>query len=106
MSGSGNTPLDSASNDANQTMSPAPAGSPCQSCGDPPDTGISPEKKAWIAIRLVDQDNRPVPGEAYRVKLPDGSLVEDDLDEHGSARIMGIDPGTCQVSFPNLDKTN
>ena len=100
-----NSALDNAANDANQNMSRAPAGSPVQSCGSPPpaDTVVSPEKKSWIAIKLVDQENEPVPGEAYRIKLPDGSTVEGDLDSKGLAKIDGIDPGTCQVSFPELD---
>ena len=105
MSGSDDSPLSNASNDANQNMSPAPAGSPTQSCGDAPtpDTPVSPEKKSWIAIKLVDQANKPIPREAYRVKLPDGSTVEGDLDAKGCARIGGIDPGTCVVTFPNID---
>jgi hypothetical protein len=68
------------------------------------DEVISPKKKSWIAIKLVDQDGNPVPGEEYRITLPDGSTVEGDLDKKGFARVNGIDPGTCQITFPNLDK--
>jgi type VI secretion system secreted protein VgrG len=106
MSGSGNTPLDIASNDANQTMSPVPAGSPTQSCGAPstPDTPVSPEKTHWIAIELVDELGKHVPYEDYRITLPDGTVIEDSLDKKGRAKITGIAPGNCQVTFPNLDK--
>ncbi len=63
------------------------------------------DKKSWIEIVLVDQDDKPVPGEAYRITLPDGTtLAEGTLDEKGFAREDGIDPGTCKVTFPNLDK--
>ncbi len=105
MSGSDNSALDNAADDANQNMSPAPVGSTVQSCGSPPpaDTVISPEKKHWIAIELVDDDNRPVPGENYRIKLPDGTEIEDSLNDKGRAKITGLDPGTCKVSFPNRD---
>jgi hypothetical protein len=104
MSSSGN-PLGAASNDANQNMSPAPAGSPCQSCGDPPpDQCVAPEKTHWIAIKLVDELGKHVPYEAYAVTLPDGSVVEGSLDKNGRAKITGIDSGTCKVSFPELDK--
>jgi hypothetical protein len=107
MSSSGNTPLDSASNDANQSMSPTPAGSSTQSCGYPPDSlsgqTISPEKTHWISIQLLDPHGKPVPGEDYKVILPDGNVVEGALDEKGRAKISGIDAGSCKVSFPNRD---
>jgi len=65
------------------------------------------DKKSWIEIELVDQDNKPVPGERYRVTLPDGAtLAEGTLDEKGFARVDGIDPGTCKVTFPDLDKSS
>jgi type VI secretion system secreted protein VgrG len=62
------------------------------------------QKKSWIEIVLVDKDDKPVPGEAYRITLPDGTtLAEGTLDEKGFARVDNIDPGTCKVTFPNLD---
>jgi type VI secretion system secreted protein VgrG len=67
--------------------------------------GEDEKKKSWIEIELVDDKGKPVPGEKYRVTLPDGStLAEGTLDEKGLARVDGIDPGNCQVTFPNLDK--
>jgi type VI secretion system secreted protein VgrG len=62
------------------------------------------KKKTWIEIKLVDQDGNPVPGEEYIVKLPDGQTVATGtLDENGFARVDNIDPGNCEVIFPNLD---
>lgn len=66
----------------------------------------TPEKaeEHWLEIELVDDEGKPVPGEAYTVELPDGSVISGRLDDHGQARHEGIDPGTAKVSFPDLDK--
>jgi len=71
-----------------------------------PNSEESRHRRSWIDIELADETGQPVPGEAYRVTLPDGStLAEGTLDERGRARIEGIDPGSCQVTFPRLDQT-
>ena len=63
------------------------------------------EKRDWIEIVLVDDQGRPSPGEPYLLTLPDGTTVESGtLDEKGFARVEGIQPGTCKITFPNLDK--
>lgn len=62
------------------------------------------KKPSWIEIVLVDEEDKPIPGEAYQVVLPDGSVQNGSLNEKGFARIDAIDPGSCRVSFPNLDK--
>ena len=62
------------------------------------------EKTSWIEIELVDEEDEPVPSEKYEIKLPDGSVAKGTLDGNGFARIEGIDPGTCEITFPNLDK--
>jgi type VI secretion system secreted protein VgrG len=63
------------------------------------------ERKSWIEIELVNDEGEPVPGEKYRVTLPDGStLAEGTLDEKGYARVSSIDPGSCKVTFPKLDQ--
>ena len=71
----------------------------------PPQTQSEKEKKpSWIEIEMVDEDNNPVPGEAYRITLPDGQTVaEGTLDDKGFARVDGIDQGTCQITFPQRD---
>ena len=86
-------------------MGCADAGSPAQVCGTAPtpDSVVSPEKTHWIAIELVDELGKRVAYEDYRITLPDGSAVEGCLDQKGRAKIFGIDPGTCKVSFPNFD---
>jgi len=59
--------------------------------------------QTWIEIRLVDSVGDPVPGERYRLRLPDASIMEGVLDDEGKARYDGIVSGSCQVSFPGLD---
>lgn len=72
----------------------------------PPKTQEEKEKKkSWIEIVMVDEDNKPVVGERYKVTLPDGETVaEGTLDEKGFARVQGFEPGNCKVTFADLDK--
>ena len=80
--------------------------------GTPPTDAHKPsdeenkKKTSWIEIALVYESNgKPVSGVAYEVTLPDGKTVASgSTDEKGLARVEGIDPGSCQISFPNLDK--
>lgn len=63
-----------------------------------------PAKSSWIEIELVDQDGQPVAHERYRVTPPGGKPIEGFLDANGFARVGGIEPGTCAVTFPGLDR--
>lgn len=63
-----------------------------------------PTKTSWIEVALVDEDGRPVPYQRYRVIAPDGKVREGFLDAKGLARVSGIDPGTCRITFPEFDK--
>lgn len=70
-----------------------------------PNSEENKDKKHWIEIELKDEAGRPVPGEAYKITLPDGTTVADGtLDEKGHARVENVDPGNCKVTFPNLDQ--
>lgn len=70
----------------------------------PPKTEAEEEKKnSWIEIELVDTQNKPVSGEKYKITLSDKAVAEGVLDEKGFARIEGIEPGTCEVTFPEMD---
>jgi type VI secretion system secreted protein VgrG len=62
------------------------------------------EEKSRVEIELTDEEGNPVAGEKYKITLPDGSVKTGTLDQNGYARVAGIDPGTCEVTFPNLDK--
>ncbi len=81
-------------------------GSPTVKPYKPPETQQEKEqKRSWIEIKLVDEEDQPVPGEPYQITLPDGSVIEGTLNEEGCARVDGLDPGSCSVTFPNLDRT-
>jgi hypothetical protein len=57
-----------------------------------------------VSIELIDADGNPVPGEPFRIKLPDGSIRSLTLDDEGKARVTGIEtPGTCEVCFYRRD---
>ncbi|WP_437516395.1 carboxypeptidase regulatory-like domain-containing protein [Sorangium sp. So ce1099] len=58
----------------------------------------------WIEIQLLGEDGRGIPGERYRITGPDGSVREGALDGQGLARVEGIVPGQCEVTFPALDE--
>jgi len=66
--------------------------------------GDSKRKKlTWVALRLIDADKLPVVNERYRVVLPDGSTIEGATDSAGEAWLEEVIPGSCRISFPNLD---
>jgi len=60
--------------------------------------------QSWIEVQLVGEDDAPIPGEAYEIALPGGTAISGTLDEQGCARIDGVPPGLCLVSFPKLDQ--
>ena len=64
------------------------------------------DKKSWIELQLVYESNgKPVAGVAYEVTLPDGkTIASGSTDDKGVGRVDNIDPGSCKISFPALDK--
>ncbi|MFN7929750.1 MAG: type VI secretion system tip protein TssI/VgrG [Blastocatellia bacterium] len=69
-----------------------------------PNSEENKEKTHFIEIEFVDEAGQPVAGEAYEVKLPDGSIASGTTDEKGKAKITNIDAGNCEITFPNLDQ--
>lgn len=67
-------------------------------------TGAPPAPtKTWIEFKLVDNNGKAIPNERYKVKLTDGRISEGHLSASGTVRFNGIDPGNCDISFPDLD---
>ncbi|MDZ4800320.1 MAG: hypothetical protein SGI92_19355 [Bryobacteraceae bacterium] len=71
-----------------------------QSPGTP---NIAPCKTtaSWIEFQLLD---KKVPGEQYKVKLPDRSTREGLLDKDGKVRFEPIIAGQASISFPGFDE--
>ncbi len=65
---------------------------------------VDETKAAFIGVTLVDARGKPIPGAEYDITLPNGTHVKDHLDAAGKVRIEGIDPGTCTVTFPAIDR--
>ena len=59
--------------------------------------------KTWVEIELLTKRGKPVAGARYRLKLPDGSTRQGTLNTEGRVRVAGIDPGMCEVCFPDYD---
>lgn len=64
---------------------------------------VKPSSSSWIEINLKDGQGNLVGGERYRIRLPDGSVQEGSLDDFGHAEHYGINKGSCEISFPDLD---
>jgi hypothetical protein len=63
------------------------------------------ETTTFIGIKLVDQNGDPVPDRRYRSALASGRVLsEGRLDTNGSARVDGLDPSQCIVTFPDIDE--
>jgi len=87
---------------AGDTIKPvAPTPMPAPSSASP----VLSKKRDWVAIQLVDEKGKPVPGESYELTLPDGLVRRGKLNHRGQARVDDIEePGQCVVTFPDLDR--
>lgn len=70
----------------------------------PPEDPEEAKSLVWIEIELVGEDDKPIPGEKYRVTASDGRVAEGMLNGEGWARVANLEPGNCKISFPDLDK--
>lgn len=79
---------------ADETFSSAPPDQAARGC----------EETTWVDIELVDAKGDPIPFQKFRLTLPDGKVIEDELDEDGLGGVEGVRPGEGKLEFPNLDK--
>jgi hypothetical protein len=60
-------------------------------------------QKTWVEFRLVDDDGAPIANAEFEVTLTDGSIMTGRLNSQGACRFENIDPGSCQIKFPEID---
>lgn len=78
--------------------------SPAESDAQSSSQGLEdPAPQSFTALEVVDEAGQPVAGERYEVTLPDGRVASGTLDQNGSVRIEGIEPGQVQITFPDRD---
>ena len=53
---------------------------------------------------VASQESGHFDAEIIPVTLPDGTVDQGTLDDKGHARVDGIDPGSCVITFPNREK--
>jgi hypothetical protein len=58
-----------------------------------------------LELELLDPDGAPVPNAGYSVELPDGEVVQGQLDARGKAMLSGIHgSGSCKITFTGFDQ--
>jgi type VI secretion system secreted protein VgrG len=58
----------------------------------------------FIEFQLFDKNGDPVPGEPFRVRLPDKSLRTGTLDNEGKVRFERICGGNATICFTGMDE--
>ena len=66
---------------------------------------LSGEQKelSWIEVYVLGEDDTPITGEPYEIKLSDGRRTSGTTDANGRIRYDRIPDGTCELSLTNLD---
>jgi type VI secretion system secreted protein VgrG len=92
---------DAAGSSASAAASPSP---PPDAPTHDPNAEENKDKTHWIEVELVDEAGKPVAGRPFEIKLPDGSYYTGTTDDKGKGKVENIDPGSCDISFPDLDQ--
>lgn len=82
---------------ADQPPPPEPEKSAQASAGE----GTAGEK-TYFACQLLNEEGKPMVGEAFSLTVTDGSARKGNLDSEGSVYVPRIDPGQCQITFPDI----
>jgi len=58
--------------------------------------------KDYLELKLVDDDDNPIPEVDYKITLPDGTNKEGKLDENGEAKLEDIPPGKIEIKYSDV----
>ena len=64
----------------------------------------NPMTSHWVEVMLVDDEDRPVGGVAWKIVGNDGVEYGGTLDDTGMVRVEGLDATQVTISFPDLDR--
>jgi hypothetical protein len=65
---------------------------------------LTPRKKDWIEIELVDEHGSAVENERCQIIDQDGNTRSGQTDDKGVCRIEELPSGSCQIQFPDRDR--
>ena len=57
-----------------------------------------------VEFSLKDSQGKAMADVAYEIELPDGTRKKGKTDGSGKAKVEGVPPGACKLSFPDLEK--
>lgn len=60
-------------------------------------------ENSWVSVQLETESGQPLANTQYRITDKNGKDYTGTTDAQGIARIQGMPPGDCQVSFPDSD---
>jgi len=80
----------------NDIVEPAPPRAP------PPSLPTQAVAKSFIALELICTKGKPIANARYQMTLSDRTRLTGSLNAQGVTRVEGIDPGTCQIEFPDF----
>ncbi len=75
-----------------------------QAFKEPDPEDVEAAEKTWIEVELVGDDDVGIPGEPFEITTPDGKTVKGTTGPDGVAKVVGLESGTCQICFTNLDQ--
>ncbi|RKH52189.1 type VI secretion system Vgr family protein [Corallococcus llansteffanensis] len=64
---------------------------------------LTQAKPGPMEFQLKGPDGKSLSNVAFEVELPDGTVQKGTLDGSGKAKLKDVPPGTCRVTFPDLD---